>query len=538
MATITGFLDVPDVAASQSAVWQKVRPIPLGLILVVQAVLSARLIPMGIASPDESLYIYSGHQLIHELWQGGGTPYYETYFSGSPVIYPVLAAMADHVGGLVAVRLMSLLFMLGATALLFASSRELFGYWSGIAAAGLFAGLGLTQDLGAYATYDAMALALVAAAAYCAIRTSDHDRQASRWLLLIPLALLAANATKYMTVIFDPVIIGLAALRLAESGWKGVWKRLMVLSAATALLVGLTAYLAGTAYIKGIMLTTLARKPGTQAALGAVTTPTHLIVAESWNWVGAVLLLGVVATMGALLFQRNKNRAALLSVLVMAGLLVTLEALRLHTNQSMRKHDDFGAWFTCIAASYMLLYVRALVKGRRGQYAVLIVATAAVLIPGVYYTPRSPQTYEGVRNSPYLMAFSELRPYIDRPGRYLLGGIADDELLYTDHLNVPWYSYVDDIYVKYPIPGRGGDSHGQTRGLACVTLKPQCMYLEGIAGYRAAIHAHWFPLISLVGDHGTAQYTTIEQIVEHTSGYVLLTRLGGEPTWIYAPAYR
>jgi hypothetical protein len=63
------------------------------------------------------------------------------------------------------------------------------------------------------------------------------------------------------------------------------------------------------------------------------------------------------------------------------------------------------------------------------------------------------------------------------------------------------------------------------------------MCLEGIAGYRAAIHAHWFTLISLVGDHGTAQDTTIEQIVEKTPGYVLLTRLGGEPTWIYAPAY-
>ena len=259
MTTITGFLDFPGVTSSHYAVWQKVRSLPILLILLAQAVLSARLIPMGIASPDESLYIYSGHQLIHELWHGSGTPYYETYFSGSPVIYPVLAAMADHVGSLVAVRLMSLMFMLGATALLFATSRELFGYWSGIAAAGLFAGLGLTQDLGAYATYDAMALALVAVAAYCAIRTGDRDRQASRWLLLIPLALLAANATKYMTVIFDPVVIGLAALRLAESGWKRVWKRLLILGAATAFLVGLTAYLAGTAYIKGIMLTTLAR---------------------------------------------------------------------------------------------------------------------------------------------------------------------------------------------------------------------------------------------------------------------------------------
>ncbi len=27
-----------------------------------------------------------------------------------------------------------------------------------------------------------------------------------------------------------------------------------------------------------------------------------------------------------------------------------------------------------------------------------------------------------------------------------------------------------------------------------LVLLPECMYLEGIAGYAAAIHAHWFAL--------------------------------------------
>ncbi len=58
-----------------------------------------------------------------ELWHGGGSPYFETYLSGAPVIYPVLAAMADHAGGLVAVRLMSLAFMLAATTCLYATTR-------------------------------------------------------------------------------------------------------------------------------------------------------------------------------------------------------------------------------------------------------------------------------------------------------------------------------------------------------------------------------------------------------------------------------
>src|SRR5260370_27157667 len=81
------------------------------------------------------------------------------------------------------------------------------------------------------------------------------------------------------------------------------------------------------------------------------------------------------------------------------------------------------------------------------------------------------------------------------------------------------------------------DSHGQTPGLACLRLEPDCMYLEGIAGYQAAIRAHWFALISMIGNHGTAQDAAIRSAVGSTPGYVLLTTLGGAPTWIYPPDY-
>jgi len=64
--------------------------IPVAVILVVQAFLSIRILHTTNASGDEAIYIYSGHELIRELWHGGGSPYYETWLSGAPVIYPVL----------------------------------------------------------------------------------------------------------------------------------------------------------------------------------------------------------------------------------------------------------------------------------------------------------------------------------------------------------------------------------------------------------------------------------------------------------------
>src|SRR5262249_37330865 len=184
----------PEAEAPSSAVPRVLAAVPLLAILAVQVVLSVRLLRNVGASGDESLYIYAGHQEVYTLFHGGGSPYYEDWFSGSPVIYPLLAAMADHLGGLMLVREMSMAFMLMTTVLVYATTRRLCGYWPAVTAAALFTVLGITQGLGVLATYDAMSLALIAFAAYCAVRAGDGG---ALWLLVVPSALLGANATAY-----------------------------------------------------------------------------------------------------------------------------------------------------------------------------------------------------------------------------------------------------------------------------------------------------------------------------------------------------
>ena len=51
-------------------------------------------------------------------WLHPGRPAFQTWFSGSPAIYPPVGALADRLGGLTGARLLSLVFMLGATVLL------------------------------------------------------------------------------------------------------------------------------------------------------------------------------------------------------------------------------------------------------------------------------------------------------------------------------------------------------------------------------------------------------------------------------------
>jgi hypothetical protein len=511
--------------------------VALAVILLAQTVLSARLINISIASGDESLYIYVGHQLIYELVHGGGSPYYETYLSGAPDIYPVLAAMADHVGGLVAVRLMSLAFMLTATGLLFATTRWMFGYLPAVIAAGLFAGLGITQGLGVLATYDAMSLMLMAAAAYCAVRASDWGPRGVPWLLLVPLALAASNAAKYASLLFDPVVLGLAALQMERYGWKRVLQRLAALTTATVLLLVLAAYLAGGAYIKGIIDTTFAVQTGIQPTYGVFRTLSPLaITTESWDLTGAVVCLGIVALLMVLATRSERRQVPLMGLLLMAGIIVTVENIRQHNDLALSKHDDFGIWFTCISAGYALGRF-----GLRESRALTSVTASVALLATVasgahYYTARSGDLNFGAPRN--LAAYAFLRPYLELPrGRFLLGGLTATQIIYTDQLNIPWFRYNDDLYIKYPIPGRGGDPHGIAPGLSCLKLKPGCMYLEGSAGYKAAIRAHWFDLISMIGNHGTAQDAAIVAAVKSTPGDVLLSMLGGAQTWIYKPDY-
>ena len=85
-----------------------------------------------------------------------------------------MAALAASGRGLVGARLLSLAFMLGATILLWGVATRLFGRWAGFVAAALFAALGPTQFLGAFATYDAMSLFLLTAAAWCVAAAEDR----------------------------------------------------------------------------------------------------------------------------------------------------------------------------------------------------------------------------------------------------------------------------------------------------------------------------------------------------------------------------
>jgi Dolichyl-phosphate-mannose-protein mannosyltransferase len=385
---------------------------PLVLVLAVQAALSLRMVWNHTASTDEALYLWSGHLEWLHLLHGLPLPPFPTYFSGAPVIYPPLAALANAVGGLAAARILSLGFMLVATALLWATTSLLFDRTAAFFSAGLWAVLGPTQFLGSYATYDAMSLCLLALATWGAAH-ARRDRLMARWLIMAAVAITLANAAKYASMLFDPVVALVALLAVWPD--RGTWwkqhKRAAkhaALHLAIVLVIAadfeiLAMFLGGGWYETGIAQTTFSRVPGDSTA--------RIVLICSGIWVGAVIvaaLLGVVVCVTR--DRRQPGRLLLLAILVGAALLAPAEQARIDTLTSLDKHVDFGAWFAAIAAGYGISRLISFLRSPTGRALACAGAAAALALPAVTGVYQANQIFGQYGNSSALVAM--LRPLI------------------------------------------------------------------------------------------------------------------------------
>ncbi len=317
---------------------------PLAAVLVVQALLSLRLVRANTAFQDEAAYLWAGHlQWAHWL-HGTQVPPFSAYFSGTPVIYPPIAALADSIGGLAAARILSLVFMLGVTTLLWGTVGRLYNQRAAFFACALFAVLGPTLHLGAFATYDAMALFLVALAAWLVVRAADEGDATGR-MVAAGVALALANAVAYASALFDPVVVLIALLTaFPKPGGKIAARRIAILAivVVTLLLAGLL--IGGGSYLHGIEMTTLARAPGAASPL--------TVLADSWSWAGLITILALSGIITSLVGKQGRAQTWLLVVVTVAAILGPLEQARLHTAASLDKHVGLGAWFAAIAAGY------------------------------------------------------------------------------------------------------------------------------------------------------------------------------------------
>jgi hypothetical protein len=480
-------------------------------ILTVQAVLSLHLVWSNTAYTDEAIYLSAGHLEIAHFLHGAAVPSFQSWFSGAPVIYPPLGAVADSIGGLTGARILSLVLMSGVTGLLWSTTSKLFGMRAAFFAAGLFAVLGPTQFLGALATFDAMALLLMAGSVWCVVAAREHSD--STLLLIAGIVLLAvANATKYATAVFDPVVVVLAALVVADKrGRKAALGRGGYFAASVIAIVAVLWSLGGPLYVTGVLHTTLARAAGG-------TSPV-LVLEDALKWAGVA---GALAWVGVALCWRygTQARTPVLAVLGAAWLLVPLNQARIETLTSLHKNVDFGAWLAAPAAGYALAQLSRITRRRGVSLAATGLIGVIVLAPlaGLGWVQAS-SLFRGWPNSS--LAIPALRSSTqENPGEYLAED--GDVPAYYLRSTVPFQRWSNTWYFSYT--PRGGRR------------------LIGDAAFRAAIDAHYFDLIVLDGDATPGTDSKITADIGRAGGYSTVTVVpsstGHYTIWAYQPPAR
>ncbi|NEB78095.1 glycosyltransferase family 39 protein [Streptomyces sp. SID14478] len=314
-------------------------------VLLIQTGLSLRL--RGTAFQDEALYITAGHYEVGNILHGTPVPGdFEGYFSGYPKLYPVLAAVVDSYAGLAGVRIVSLLFMLGATALLYATTRRMFHVRAALGAAALFSVIQSTVFLGNFATFDAAAIFLLALSMWIVVRTG---RSSSAMVVLAAPPAVLAFATKYAAGLFLPTLVVLAVLTAYRYRGLRALARGALLGVAMGVLFG-AGYLY-TGSLGGISQTTTNRAKGADTAL--------TILQHSTEWGGLMFLAalgGSLAyalrpTMGEMPWVVDRQgpgrlRRITLGVLL-TGTVLLAPAYQIHlqTEISLFKHVGFGLLF-------------------------------------------------------------------------------------------------------------------------------------------------------------------------------------------------
>ena len=449
-------------------------PWPLVIILAAQAAMSLRLIWTNTAFVDEATYLWAGHVEWAHWLHGTPVPEYATYFSGAPVIYPPLGAVADSLGGLAGARLLSMAFMLGATVALWGTTSRLYGRRAAVAATVLFVALGPTQYLGAFATYDSMALFLMTVAVWCLVRARDQD-DSSLILLAGIIALVAANATKYATALFDPSVAALGALVVADRrGMKAAAGRFGCIIACTIALAGGLMALGGSWYLDGIQYTTTSRAVG--------NAPASLVFSDAARWVWIPCVMALAGVVLAAFARRSRASTWLVCVLASAGLLVPLEQAHIHTTVSLAKQVDFGAWFAAIAAGYAVARLSRASWPAWLRAAVTVPVLAVAALPGCLTGPGQAMGFmRGWANSSQMTAM--MSPLVrEYPGRYLVEDY--DVFGYYLRKQVPWQAWLNTWYFTY---------EGKTALVTAVGTQD----VTGLAAYDGAIRNHYFSLIVL-----------------------------------------
>ncbi len=305
---------------------------------------------------DEALNIRMGRQVL----AGESCPACAQN-TGSVIIQPVIAAVGDAAGGILGARMMGVLFGLGLTVVLYATSRRLLSEKHALLCAALFLFSGPALYLSKLATYDIIAAFFLGLSFMLIVQAEKVSKRVS-WLLLLcgSLSLLLAAMSKYVVSVFVVPLIILVLCRQRPS---------------RALLFFIIPFAAG-AFLYGY----LALYPvwgSLSGSVGGVYSESQksLYSVSSWTirWVAMPYLLATFA-----LFHSTLGKKALLLILLSTPII--LLHIITGAEQSVNKNVIFALVFLVPAAAIGVDHMGSLFSGTATSGWVKPFFTATVLI--------------------------------------------------------------------------------------------------------------------------------------------------------------
>jgi 4-amino-4-deoxy-L-arabinose transferase-like glycosyltransferase len=366
--------------------------------------------------------------------------------------------------------------MLGATTLLWVTTRRLYGNLAAFFAAASWAVIAPTLHLSAFATYDAMAMFLIALAAWLATaRRADDD--ATRWMVAAGVTLAAANATAYSTAIIDPIVILLAIFSAwPQPGGKAALRRGALISVIAFTAGYGSLWLAGGHYQGGFDLTVLNRVTGTQKP--------SVVLWEAFQWTGAIVIIAIAGVLLATARRGERPNVWLLGVCASAAILVPIEQARIHTDTSLDKHVDIGAWFVAIAVGYAMSKLITTGRPRITRVSVSAAALAGVAVLAAAALPQARQIYAWPNDASYV---ATLAPIVARTHGPLM--IESEAILASQvPAGYDWQRWSDTYAATLP----DGKTFGYAAGKANTQGDP--------AVFEKLIRQQYFSLIAISYD--------------------------------------
>ncbi len=459
--------------------------LPMLAILALQTIASLSL--RNTAFQDEALYLYAGRQYFNFL--RGGPPVtepYGQYVAGLPYFYPLLAGIADSIGGLEAARLLSLGFMLLVTLSVYLVTARLYSRSSALVAAALFSVQGTVLYLGHFATFDALCLFLLALATVLAVRADWRSWWGTATAVGIVLAL--AIAAKFAALLLTPSVVAILSWQLLRKhGWKQA-----VLAGALAGAIAVTG-LAVPALLDNNVLIGLTHTTTERVAI--IPTSRIAIAERAALLAGGLVLLGGIGLILA-------GRRGLVVALVFLGSTLLAPAYHIYKMEivSLQKHVVFSLFFAAPLAGYAVTRMSGIGQGRFANRRWIIVLAVCLLV----FSVGSQQAGELFHEWPNTQALMNVLLTQVRPsGRYLAEEMEvpryylQNTVAFWQWNQLYWFYYTDK----------------------------QGRQLSGVHAYKAAINEGYFNLVILRYGPNVATDYAIDSGLKSGAHYELIAQV-------------